>query len=91
MQTGWIFVGEQWYYLSQAPESIGKMQTGPVHDVATDRWFYADDSGAIQTGWQYIEESWRYLDPASEGVRGAMVTNQWVDGRYLDAQGKWNE
>lgn len=91
MQTGWIFVGEQWYYLSQAPESIGKMQTGPVHDVATDRWFYADDSGAIQTGWQYIEESWRYLDPASEGVRGAMVTNQWIDGRYLDAQGKWNE
>lgn len=91
MQTGWLYVGEQWYYLSQAPESIGKMQTGPVHDAATDRWFHADASGAMQTGWQYIEDSWRYLDPASEGVRGAMVTNQWVDGRYLDAQGKWNE
>ncbi len=91
MMTGWIFVGEQWYYLSQTPETIGKMQTGPIYDAATDRWFHADASGAIQTGWQYIEDSWRYLDPASEGVRGAMVTNQWVDGRYLDAQGRWTE
>ncbi|MDY3919932.1 MAG: NlpC/P60 family protein [Candidatus Limivivens sp.] len=45
-------------------------------------WYYFDKNGYAQTGWQIIEKKQYYFD-----ARGRMVTNRWVDGRYLSADG----
>ncbi len=90
MMTGWIYVGEQWYYLSQEQgDNAGKMQTGWSFDTSYNRWFYLNASGAMQTGWQQINNVWYYLNPISDGTRGAMLSEQWVDEYYVDANGAW--
>lgn len=90
MMTGWIYVGEQWYYLSQEQgDNAGKMKTGWFFDTSYNRWFYLNASGAMQTGWQQINNVWYYLNPISDGTRGAMLSEQWVDEYYVDANGAW--
>lgn len=90
MMTGWIYVGEQWYYLSQEQgNNAGKMQTGWFFDTSYNQWFYLNASGAMQTGWQQINNVWYYLNPISDGTRGAMLSEQWVDEYYVDANGAW--
>lgn len=88
MMTGWIFVSNEWYYLStNADGPEGAMQTGLIS--INGSYFYLNTSGAMQTGWQKINETWYYFNPVSDGTRGAMITNQWIGEYYVNQNGAW--
>ncbi|WP_050226220.1 N-acetylmuramoyl-L-alanine amidase family protein, partial [Streptococcus pneumoniae] len=78
MQTGWQYLGNNWYYL----RSSGAMATGWVKDGST--WYYLDaQNGDMKTGWAYVGNSWYYLRSS-----GAMSTGWVKDGStwyYLNA------
>lgn len=78
MQTGWLQLGNTWYYLN----SNGAMQTG-WQKIGRD-WYYLNASGDMRTGWLQSGNVWYYLKS-----NGAMATNEWVDGGvyYVDANG----
>lgn len=80
MQTGWIKVGENWYYL----EYNGKMRTGWI--LYQSCWYYLKPDGSMETGWILSNGMWYYLSES-----GRMVTEQYVDGYYLDRNGVWRE
>ena len=60
----------------------GAMETGWVS--VGDHWYYMNESGAMETGWVLAEGDWYYLNED-----GTMASNQWIDGYYVDASGKW--
>ena len=92
MMTGWIFVGEQWYYLNpEKGDHEGKMKTGWIFDPGYGKWFYMNPSGAMQSGWQKIGNVWYYLNPVSDGTKGVMLADQWIGDYYVDANGAWVE
>ena len=78
MQTGWQYLGNNWYYL----RSSGSMATGWVKDGST--WYYLDgQNGDMKTGWASINGYWYYLRSS-----GAMATGWLQDGStwyYLNA------
>ena len=78
MQTGWLQLGNTWYYLKPS----GAMAIG-WEKVGGD-WYYLNSSGAMQTGWLQLGNTWYYLKSS-----GAMASNEWVDGGvyYVDANG----
>lgn len=99
MQRGWIWDGNGWYYLNWG----GAMQTGWLNDNGTwyylnpgngkmqtywifvdGQWYFLDGSGAMQTGWIWDGYNWYYLKPD-----GAMSVSEWIDGCYVDENGKW--
>ena len=102
MATGWIQKDEVWYYL----RSSGAMATGWVQAGGVWYWFdatensamatgwrdidgvryYFKSSGAMATGWIQKDEVWYYLASS-----GALVKNQWVEGCYVNSEGKWVE
>ncbi|WP_312427860.1 hypothetical protein [Lacrimispora sp.] len=43
------------------------------------------------TGWHKIDGFWYYFNPKSNGLLGLMAINQFVDGSYVDANGRMNE
>ena len=47
-------------------------------------WF--DDSGAMATGWKWIGGSCYYFDGS-----GAMQASKWIDGSYVDSDGRWDQ
>ncbi|MBR6897963.1 MAG: hypothetical protein IKN24_07310 [Lachnospiraceae bacterium] len=49
-----------------------------------DIWYYFSNAGVMQTGWLKIGGSW-YLFKDN----GQMAENEWVDGYWLSAGGKW--
>lgn len=44
--------------------------------------YYIQDDGTITTGWQEIDNVSYYFDE-----KGRMVTNQWIDGKYVGTDG----
>ena len=78
MQTGWLNLGGTWYYLSGS----GIMQTG--WQKIGGSWYWFDDSGAMASGWKRIDGSCYYFDGS-----GAMQANKWIDGSYVDSDGRW--
>lgn len=42
------------------------------------------DAGAMVTGWKWINGSCYYFDGS-----GIMQSSKWIDGDYVDAEGKW--
>ena len=51
MSTGWIKLGDIWYYL----ESSGAIKTGWWNN------YYFGSDGAMRTGWQLIDNKWYYF------------------------------
>ena len=47
-----------------------------------DKWYYALD-GSVCTGWLEDNGNWYYLND-----EGMMLTNTYVDGYFLDSEGK---
>lgn len=100
MQTGWLNLSGTWYYLSDS----GVMQTGWLNRGGAWYWlggsgvmatgwqaiggakYFFDDSGAMATGWKWIDGSCYYFDDS-----GAMQVNKWIDGSYVDSNGRWDQ
>ena len=100
MQTGWIYLGNTWYYL----ESSGAMlcnQWGYING----KWYHFDGSGAMQTGWILLDGTWYYLESSGAMLSnqwgyingewyyfrasGAMASNTWVGIYYVDSNGRY--
>lgn len=80
MQTGWLNRGGAWYWLGDS----GAMATGWQAIGGAKYWF--DDSGAMATGWKWIGGSCYYFDGS-----GAMQASKWIDGSYVDSDGRWDQ
>ncbi len=80
MQTGWLNRGGAWYWLGDS----GAMATGWQSIGGAKYWF--DDSGAMATGWKWIDGSCYYFDGS-----GAMQASKWIDGSYVDSDGRWDQ
>jgi glucan-binding YG repeat protein len=97
--SGWLLDNGKWYYLEQD----GRMVRGGTHKVGNDIYFfnydgtmhtgwkyyfgginYYKESGALARGWTQIGVDWYYFD-------GNMLTSQFVDGYYLNNEGKWKQ
>ncbi len=78
MLTGWQQVGGNQYYFKET----GAMQTGWLQIDNT--WYYLGSNGAMQTGWQQISDSWYYFHS-----NGTMAADEWVNGYWINAKGKW--
>ena len=93
--TGWLFVGNKWYWLD--PVNDGAMSKGIVCVGSSKyylsesgamavgwafdglNWYYADSSGALASGWRLIGGAWYWLDSANDHK---MVTGFSVIGKY---------
>lgn len=78
--TGWLFVGNKWYWL----DPDGAMATGILHLGGYDyylkssgamavgwafdglNWYYAESSGALASGWRLIGGAWYWLDGTND-------------------------
>ena len=94
MVTDWQQLNGVWYYLATSEDAKrtegmkeGEMRTGWIYDLFYRKWFYLDKDGAMATGWREIDGKWYYFNPAPDGMRGAMVTDAWVDDWYLNQDG----
>ena len=77
-ETGWLNLGDTWYWFNDAAEmAIGWRTIGGSK-------YYFENSGAMATGWKWINGSCYYFDGS-----GVMQSSKWIDGDYVDAEGKW--
>ena len=81
-QTGWVAQGSNWYFVR--PD--GTCATGWVQSPYSLKWYYMDTTtGVMKTGWvQVPNKKWYYFDES-----GAMLSNTWIDGYKLGADGAW--
>ena len=77
-RVGWLRLGDTWYYLY----GDGSMATGWVQ--LGSEWYYLNADGSMATGWIQLGNDWYYLN-----ANGAMAADTWVDGFYLESDGKW--
>ncbi len=99
MHTGWLQIGDTWYYMGENKimqtdwqiiggtwyyfTSSGAMHTGWLNDGGT--WYYLGENGAMHTGWLDLDGNRYYFD--RNGVR---ISNQFYDiggNRYFDENG----
>ncbi len=78
MQTGWIKDSGKWYFLKPS----GEMATGWIKDGG--KWYYMKSSGEMATGWIKDNGSWYFLKSSGE-----MAANEYCNGYWLEANGKW--
>ncbi|MDO5407297.1 MAG: LamG-like jellyroll fold domain-containing protein [Eubacteriales bacterium] len=79
----WEVVNGAWYTFG----ADGYAKSGLVYDPALGGTFYVDINSGMKTGWQMIDGKWYYFNPVSDGKKGIMLTDTWVDGKYLDKSG----
>lgn len=76
-QNGWEKIDGKWYRF----DDQGWMQSGWQWDDNYKKWYYlgGQNDGSMKTGWIWDDnyKKWYYLDGS-----GAMVTSQWIDGKY---------
>lgn len=79
MATGWKKSGGEWYYLNPKDGSmvIGWAKSG-------EDWYYFDSDGSMCTGWVKDNGQWYFLKSG-----GAMATNEYCEGYWLNANGTW--
>lgn len=80
MQVGWQLIDGSWYFMNAS----GIRQTGWQHQLPGS--FYLDEQGRMVTGWREIDGDLYYFES-----NGLMVTNRYVDGKYLGSDGKYTE
>lgn len=76
-RAGWVW----------AVPGIGSMMQQrwlPVGVLLAGSKYYFENSGAMVTGWKWINGSCYYFDES-----GVMQSSKWIDGDYVDAEGKW--
>lgn len=78
MAIGWVVVDNHYYYM----DSTGVMTTG--WQKVNGKWYYMNSSGQMLTGRQRIGQDYYYFSST-----GSMAADQYVDGQYYDASGKW--
>ena len=74
----WCIIDDAYYHFNGS----GYMQTGWLSTGGA--WYYLSGSGAMATGWKWIDGSCYYFDGS-----GAMQANKWIDGSYVDSDGRW--
>lgn len=79
MVTGWMQENRRWYYFG--PD--GAKVTGWLKDG--DEWYFLGPDGVMATGWLKWEEKYYYMNPED----GRMLTNTYVDLRYIGPDGVW--
>ncbi|MBE6089826.1 MAG: cell wall-binding protein [Clostridium beijerinckii] len=93
--TGWVKVGDYWYYLN----SNGAMTIGWYKD-SNGKWYYLNDNGQMTTGWLQYKDKWYYLYEATNAVQGEYLgttayscTKTLSDGKKytFDENGVWIE
>ena len=82
MQYGEHQINGYWYYFDTGS---GAMQTGFVN--LGHKIVYYNTEGQMQYGEQQIDGYWYYFDTGS----GAMQKNAEINGKYYDADGKYQE
>ena len=100
MRTGWLALGNKWYYLTDS----GAMAQGWVMINKTwyyltpgsgvmktgwykvgNTWYYSNGSGAMQTGWLLLGNTWYYLTGSGAMAQGwTLVNGTWY---YLNGSG----
>ena len=96
-KSTWKQVDGTWYYFNDK----GYMFTGWLKQGAT--WYYLKPNGAMAKGWDYIGNKWYYFTEdgfmkASSWIDdlyyvkadGSMAANEYVQGYWLDKNGKWS-
>ena len=79
--TGWLFVGNKWYWLD--PANDGAMSKGIVC-VGSSK-YYLSESGAMAVGWAFDGVNWYYADSSGSLAHGWRFVNgawYWLDGTY---------
>ena len=99
MVTGWVQLGDSWYYLNKyGGDKNGKAMTG--WQKINNKWYYFEGDGRMvsnswadgcylngdglmATGWLQLGESWYYLNPQSGKSFGKAMTG------WQQIGGKW--
>lgn len=76
--ANWKLIDGKWYYF----EPNGYMKTGWIQDGGS--WYYLAGDGAMRIGWSWINDDWYYFDGS-----GRMAHNTWINGYWVDDDGKW--
>ena len=77
MQTGWLTENNKKYYLDER----GVMAVGWLE--LDGKYYYFNEKGQMLTGWQEIDDATYYFR-----ADGSNVTEEWVDGRWLEKNGR---
>ena len=78
MQVGWQQIGSYWYFFNAS----GIMQTG--WQTQSSGTYYLDGDGRMVTGWREISGDLYYFYSS-----GVMARDTYVDGKYLNSEGKY--
>ena len=81
MVTNWNHIENNWYYF----DGSGAMRTDWL--LLGSIWYYMDQNGKMMTGWQDITGNTYYFYPQS----GALAIDQFIEGKYVDEDGKYIE
>ncbi|WP_051688913.1 leucine-rich repeat protein [Butyrivibrio sp. AE2032] len=77
--TGWKQIDGKWYYFYETgsmAESVWLKDNG--------KWYYINSDGTMYKGWKKSGDYWYFLKSD-----GTMAANEYCDGYWLDADGKW--
>ena len=77
--SGWNLTEEGWWY----ENSDGTYPANMWKEI-DGKWYYFNLDGYIKTGWFKYNGDFYYLQSD-----GSMATDMWLDGDYVDHQGKW--
>ena len=98
MPAGWKQTGDRWWFMNgdgSYPASTEKVIDGGTYYFDSQgymytgwlerngSWRYFTSSGAMVKGWAKINNNWYYFNN-----NGDMLTNQLIEGWYLDKDGK---
>jgi len=76
--TGWKLIDGKWYWFNQSGKAAdGWRRIG-------GQWYYFNKSCDMSTGWEKIGADWYYF-----GSNGVMRADTYIDGYYVDADGRY--
>lgn len=78
MQTGLQEIKEKLYFFNES----GVRQYGYIRDIATGKVYYADKSSGVLAQEKWVGQYYFTED-------GTMAVNQWVDGKWVGADGRY--
>ena len=76
----WKMIDGKWYWFGRYGYAVtGWRQIDGI-------WYWFNSDCAMVTGWQRINYRWYYFNASGE-----LLTNRYIDGYYVDANGAWIE
>ena len=87
--SGWIVVGNRWYYV----EENGKLAIGWKN--IEGKWYLfctlTETEGEMLTGWQFVNGKWYFFGMPDTPEMGGMLTNATTPDNYrVGADGVWD-